>query len=81
MTKIIIYKQEDIKKSGGFKKKNNVLEMNKETFFKYLKSNDLKINSQYIDLIGEISNNKRFKCFYKNIVVGTSVIVKEFNLI
>jgi len=77
-TKIIVYGQEDIKKAGGFKKKNNCLNLNKAEFFKYLKENDLKINSQYIDHIGEISNEKRFRCYYNNFIIGTSKIVEEF---
>jgi len=52
--------------------------MNKTDFFKYLKLNALKINSQYIDIIGEISNDKRFRCSYNNLIIGTSGIVKEF---
>jgi len=78
-TIISVYGQEDIKKSGGFKKKNNVKFYDKTNFFIYLKSNDLKINSQYIDHIGEISNNKRFRCSYNNFIIGTSKIVEEFN--
>jgi len=35
--KIIIYGKEDLKKSGGFKIKNNVKEITKTEFFKYLK--------------------------------------------
>ena len=49
--------------------------------FKYLKENDLKINSQYIDHIGEISNEKRFRCYYNNFIIGTSKIVEEFILL
>ncbi len=78
-TKITIYGQEDLKKSGGFKKKNNVLEMNKETFFKYLKSNNLNISYGYIDLTGNISNGKKFKCSYNGLIIGVSAICKEFN--
>ena len=77
-TIIKIYGQEDLKKDGSFKKKNNVLQMNKETFFKYLKSNDLNISYGYIDISGNISNGKKFKCSYNNMVVGVSAICKEF---
>ena len=76
--KVLIYGNEDLKKSGGFKKKNNVLELDKTAFFEYLKKDNLKINSQYIDHIGEISNGKRFRCSYNNFIVGTSKIVKEY---
>jgi len=62
---IEIYSIEDVKKSGGFKKKNNVLRISKEDFFKYLKENDLNIQSEYIDSRGTISNDKRFSLRYK----------------
>jgi len=78
-TQITIFSDEDIKKSGGFKIKNNVLTMNKTTFFKYLKSNDLNISSDYFDRTGKITNGKRFKCDYKNLIIGTSGIVEKFN--
>ena len=78
-TIITIFSNEDIKKSGGFKKKNNVLEMEKTTFFKYLKENNLNIFSDYFDRTGKISNGKRFKCSYGNLIIGTSGLVKEFN--
>lgn len=76
---IIIYAEEDLKKSGGFKKKNNVLKLSKEGFFKYLKENNLKIESEYFDIRGTISNNKKFKCLYSGLIIGTSSIVEEFN--
>ena len=79
-TIITIFSKEDIKKSGGFKKKNNILEMNKESFFKYLNENNLNIESEYIDRTGKITNGKRFKCDFKGFIIGTSGIVKEFNL-
>jgi hypothetical protein len=77
-TEIVVYGREDLKKSGGFKKKNNIKKYDKKNFFIYLKTNNLKINSQYIDHIGEITNEKRFRCSYNNFIIGTSAIVKEF---
>lgn len=78
-TKILIYGQEDIKKSGGFKKKFIQNWITKTEFFKYLKENDLKINSDYFDITGNILNeNKKFRCSYNNLIIGTSGIVKEF---
>jgi len=80
----MIYGEKDLKKSGGFKKKNAVVEMDKERFFKYLKEFDFKINSNYIDITGNILNNKgevfkKFRCFLNNgFIIGTSGIVKEF---
>lgn len=81
---VTIYTDKDVKKSGGFKKKNGVVKMNKEEFFKYLKDFDFKINSQYIDYIGNIlkENNEvyqKFKCSYRSFIMGTSAMVKEFN--
>lgn len=80
-TQITIFSNEDIKKSGGFKKKNNVLIMEKVEFLKYLKENNLNITSDYIDSTGKITNGKRFKCDYNKLIIGTSGIVKEFNLL
>ena len=82
-TKITIYTNDDLKKSGGFKIKNSVVEMGKEDFFKYLKENNLNINSGYIDYAGSILNSegdkfKRFSCSYNGLIIGTSGIVKEF---
>ena len=77
-TQVTIYGKEDLKKSGGFKKKNNVLLMGKTAFFKYLKSNGLTIEADYYDSQGNISNDKKFKCSFSGLIVGTSSIVKEF---
>ena len=77
-TIITIYSREDIKKAGGFKKKNNVLVMTKTDFFKYLSDNFLNISSNYIDISGKISNGKSFRCSYNGLPLGTSGIVKEF---
>ena len=77
-TQVLIYGEEDLKKSGEFKKKFVLNWINKEDFFKYLKENNLKISSNYIDITGNISNNKKFRCSYKGFIVGTSGIVKEF---
>ena len=80
MTKVLIqiYGEEDLKKNGEFKKKNNIKEMSKEDFFKYLKDNKLNINYGYIDYYGNITNGKNFKCFFNNLIIGTSSICKEF---
>ena len=78
---IEIYGETDLKKSGGYKKKNNVLKMEKEVFFKYLKENNLNIESEYIDIRGTISNNKRFRASYNKMIIGVSDLVKEFNLL
>jgi len=77
-TQVLVYGREDLKKSGGFKKKFNVNWISKEEFFKYLKENKWTINSDYIDITGNISNGKRFRCSYGGMVIGTSGLVKEF---
>jgi len=79
MVEVLIYSREDVKKSGGFKKKFDQNWITKEDFFKYLKDNQLNITSQYFDITGDISNGKRFRCSYNGMVIGTSGIVKEFN--
>ena len=84
-TKVLTYCKEDLKKSGGFKKKFVQNWITKEDFFKYLKENNLNINSDYVDLTGNIFNKegevlKRFRCSLDNgFIIGTSGIVKEFN--
>lgn len=79
MTEILIYTQEDLKKSGGFKKNFKLNWISKEEFFKYLKENNLSIKSNYIDISGIIINtDKFFRCSYNNFVIGTSGIVEEF---
>jgi len=79
-TEILIYGESDLKKSGGFKKNFSLNWITKEEFFKYLKENDLSINSNYIDITGNILNkNLKFRCSYAGLIVGVSGIVKEFN--
>jgi len=79
MVEVLIYSREDVKKSGGFKKKFEQNWISKEAFFKYLKDNELNVKSQYFDITGDISNGKRFRCSYNGMIIGTSGIVKEFN--
>ena len=79
MVEVLIYTQDDLKKSGGFKKKFDNNWISKEDFFKYLKENELKISYGYIDVTGSISNGKKFKCSHMGMFIGTSGIVKEFN--
>jgi len=79
-TQILIYENENIKKSGGFKKNFKPNWINKEDFFKYLKENNLNIKSNYFDITGNLSNNKIFRCSLENgFIIGTSGIVEEFN--
>ena len=77
-TQVLVYGQEDLKKSGGFKKKFVQNWINQEEFFKYLKENNLSIDSNYIDITGNISNGKRFRASYGSMIVGVSGIVKEY---
>ena len=76
---IRIFKQEDLKKDGQFKKKNNAKEMSEDRFKDYIKRNNLTVSYGYIDLIGDISDGSRFRCYYNDLIVGVSGIVKEIN--
>ena len=76
--KITIFKDSDLKKCGGFKKKNNISILNKEEFFKYLLENNLSLSKGYIDNIGFISNSKKFKCNFKGFMVGVTSLINEF---
>jgi len=78
MVEVLIYTQDDLKKSGGFKKKFEKNWILKEDFFKYLKENKLNISYAYCDVTGNISNGKEFRCSYNGMIIGTSGIVKEF---
>jgi len=80
-TIISIYGKEDLKKSGQFKKKNNVKVMTKEDFFIYLKKNNISIKPDYFDITAKMSNGKKFKGSYCNIIIGTSKICNDFNKI
>ena len=78
-TEVLIYRDEDKTKQGKFKKSFIEKWISKEEFFKYLKDNNFKIASAYIDIIGSIINtDKKFKCSYGGFVIGTSGIVKEY---
>lgn len=89
LVKIIIFKQEDLKKSGGFKKRSNIKELSETEFFDYLKQNSLHIKSQYFDAVGDILkysdevgyllSGEYFKCSYRGIIIGTSTIVERYN--
>jgi len=75
--KITIFRDSDLKKAGGFKKKNKVKEMNKDEFKTYIKTNNFNLTKGYIDLIGFISNGEKFRCYYKNMVVGVTNLIEE----
>ncbi len=77
--KIEVYSEKDLKKSGGFKKKNNVLTFSKDEFIKYINDNKLEVSKGYIDLVGSISNGLKFRCYYNNFVVGVTKIIEECN--
>ena len=78
MMKILIYTREDLKKSGGFKKRFNQEWITKDEFFQYLSENDLKLTKPYMDSYGIISNDELFRCNYKGMIIGTSKIIEEF---
>lgn len=77
---IQVYGKEDIKKSGGFKKKNNVKLLTEKEFKDYVKSNNLTLSKGYIDDLGFLSNEKRFRCFYNNIIVGVTKIIEDIGM-
>lgn len=80
MVKIIVFGKEDLKKSGGFKVKNNSLTFeSEETFLDYVKSNNLKATTHYIDISASLSNNKMFKCWYNGFICGTTDLVNKIN--
>jgi len=78
-TKIIVFSNEDLKKAGGFKKKNEVKEYDEDSFFDYLNKNKLDIKSDYIDVTGTISNGKRFRGYFNEFIIGTSSTVSKLN--
>jgi len=77
--KIQVFGKDDVKKSGGFKKKNNVKNLTEQEFKDYVRSNNLVLSKGYIDDKGFLSNGLRFRCFYNNLIVGVSKIVEELN--
>jgi hypothetical protein len=46
--KITIFRDSDLKKAGGFKKKNKVKEMNKDEFKTYIKTNNFNLTKGYM---------------------------------
>ena len=73
-----ILKKHLISKGHAFKSQTDT-EVIVHLITEYLKENNLNIRSQYIDSVGEISNDKRFRCYLENgLIIGTSGIVKEF---
>ena len=75
--KILMFKDEDCKKDGTFKAKNNSKEFTEDEFKEYVKSNDLTLSYGYIDLIGFTSNGFKFRCYYKDLVIGVSGLIKK----
>jgi len=76
-TMIKIFTDSDIKKSGGFKKKNNIVEMGERQFIDYVKEKNLSITKGYIDNIGFLSNGQKFSCRYKNMMVGVTGVMER----
>jgi len=74
---VLIFGDGDIKTDGKLKKKNNAKGLSEEDFIKYVKENNLTTSYGYIDAIGFLSNGKKFKCSYNNMIVGVSGIVKK----
>ena len=74
---ILIYSKDDLKKDRTFKKRNNIKNMNIKEFKEYLNNNNLNIHSEYIDSVGFIFNNLRFRCYYNNMIIGVNNIIKK----
>jgi len=75
---ITTFSNKDLKKSGGFKVKNNIKKYDKTNFKIYVKTNNLKLSKGYIDNIGFIDNGLMFKCNLDNsIVIGVTKIIQE----
>jgi hypothetical protein len=79
--KITIYSNDDIKKSGGFKKKNNILVLDDDKFIQYILDNQVLLTKGYIDYKGFISNGLFFKCEHKGIIIGVTGIIERVNKI
>ena len=77
---VTIFNNEDIKKRGGFKKKNHAKTMTEETFIKHIIENDLNLSKGYIDNIGFISDNNMFKCNSESgIIIGVTGTIDKWN--
>jgi len=75
--KVVLFANSDIKKDGTLKKKNNSKEMTKEEFKQYVKEKGLSLSKGYIDLIGFISNGLKFRCYYREMIVGVTGLINE----
>jgi|TARA_Y100000310_G_scaffold62588_1_gene57923 hypothetical protein len=78
---IEIFCDKDIKKSGGYKLKNDVVVMKEQEFINYVKDSNLLLSKGYIDLVGFLSNNKKFKCYNdtRNLIIGVTGIIDKIN--
>jgi len=75
--KIVLFGKNDVKVSGGFKKKNNVKEFDEQGFKAYVKENNLALSKGYIDNIGYTSNDLRFRCYYNDMIIGVTKLIEE----
>jgi len=76
--KIIVYDEKDVKKNGSLKKKNHSIEFNEKQFKEYVYENNLNLSKGYIDLVGSLSNNKKFRCYHQTgLVVGVTRLIEE----
>ncbi len=77
MTTIIVFAKTDVKKNGQLKTKNHSMEFDEDGFTRYVRENNLKLSSGYIDSQGYISNGKIFRCYYNNLIIGVTGIIKK----
>ena len=83
MQTIVVYSGNDIKKDGKLKKKNNAKLYDETNFFIYLRQNSLNISYGYVDVIGDVSNGLKFRCYLNygelnQMIIGCSGLVKKF---
>ena len=75
---ITTFTQNDLRKAGGFKKKNNCITYSENEFIDFVKKNKLILSKGYIDNIGYIDNEKMFKCNMENgLMIGVTSIINK----
>lgn len=75
---ITIFTRKDLKKQGGFKKRNNSKNYTEQEFIQVIKDYKYKLSKGYIDNIGYIDNtNYMFNCNYNGIIIGVTGIINK----
>jgi hypothetical protein len=76
---VTVFSESDLKKDGKLKVKNNAVVYTGKKFKEYVKANNLTLSKGYVDLVGFLSNGKRFKCRYGGMVIGVTGIIDDIN--